>query len=98
VREEYGEIPGGTITDYLCLRGQMQGAARVASGGRLDIFGQVSGSLTIDEGGRADVYGQVSGDVVNRGALKLAGMIVGELHDESGQAQIEPGAVIIGRG
>ncbi|HEY2180562.1 MAG TPA: hypothetical protein VGH09_02715 [Solirubrobacteraceae bacterium] len=33
------------------------------------------------------------GNVVNRGALTVAGMIVGELRDESGRAQIEPGVL-----
>ena len=45
----------------------------------------------------AEVRGQITGDVINRGRLELSGMIVGSLHDHSGNSEIDPNAEILQR-
>jgi hypothetical protein len=97
MQEEYGQIPGGTISGELLLCGQMTGDAEVLRGAHLILNGQVTGTLTINEGGLADINGMVVGDLVNHGTAVIAGTMTGALHDESGSTLVQAGAHIGGR-
>ena len=77
------------------VNGILNGTARVAAPGYLNLQGVVSKDLILEAGGRADVYGVVSGDVVNRGGrLRVFGTIGGTLTNESGEALVHPSAQV----
>ncbi len=96
MRIERGQLPPGPIESDLQLYGQIAGDASVANGVHLDLFGQVAGSLTVEPGASVSVYGMVCGDLINRGEVRIDGTVTGSLLDDSGQAQVAPGAVIAG--
>jgi len=94
MQEVLGQVPGGSITEEVMVRGQITGSAVIERGAHLLLLGQVTENLFIEDGGSAEVLGMVCGDVVNRGKLELSGVVIGVLRDESGDSAIDEKARI----
>ena len=91
---ERGKIEHDFVLDGdLQLYGMAVGSVTVPVGTRLDLYGMAR--TVIVDGGDCSIQGTVTGDVsLLDGNLVVAGMINGTLHDPTGSAVIEPGAVV----
>ena len=74
----------GRVREDTVLMGATDGAVIVESGVRLSVDGAVGSRLEIEAGAEVEVNGVVVGPVTNRGLLRVAGMILGDVRDIDG--------------
>ena len=81
------------IREDSALYGMITESATVAQGVHFEISGMVAGDLEIEPGADVEVHGMVTGSIVNRGRLRVNGMVIGSITDmEGGQTQRAPGS------
>jgi cytoskeletal protein CcmA (bactofilin family) len=68
-------------TDF---HGKIDGNVTVAPGVTLLAHGMIAGDLEIGSGATVELRGMVAGSSVNRGSLKVYGVVRGHMRDEEG--------------
>ena len=73
-----------SIGEDTSLHGMVDGDVSVASGVTLLMHGKIAGNLDIGSGATVELRGFVAGSSVNRGTLKVYGVVRGHMRDEEG--------------
>lgn len=73
-----------SIGEDTSLHGMVDGDVSVAPGVTLLMHGKVAGNLDIGSGATVELRGFVAGSAVNRGSLKVYGVVRGHMRDEEG--------------
>ena len=76
-----GPVIIGEDTDF---HGKVEGGVTVAPGVTLLAHGMIAGDLEIGSGATVELRGMVAGSSVNRGSLKVYGVVRGHMRDEDG--------------
>jgi hypothetical protein len=72
------------IGEDTSLHGKVEGDVTVASGVTLLAHGMIDGNLDIGSGATVELRGMVAGSSLNRGNLKVYGVVRGFMRDEEG--------------
>jgi hypothetical protein len=72
------------IPEDTSLHGKVEGDVTVAPGVTLLAHGMIAGNLEIGSGATVELRGMVAGSSVNRGTLKVYGVVRGHMRDEEG--------------
>jgi cytoskeletal protein CcmA (bactofilin family) len=73
-----------SISEDTSFHGMIDGDVTVAAGVTLLVHGMIAGNLDIGSGANVELRGMVAGSSVNRGSLKVYGVVRGFMHDEEG--------------
>jgi len=73
-----------SIGEDTSFHGMIQGDVIVAPGVTLLAHGMIAGNLEIGPGATVELRGMVAGSSVNRGTLKVYGVVRGFMRDEEG--------------
>jgi hypothetical protein len=80
-----GKFPGPVfISEDTSFHGMIDGDVTVAPQVTLLIHGMIAGNLDIGSGANVELRGMVAGSSVNRGSLKVYGVVRGFMNDEEG--------------
>jgi hypothetical protein len=80
-----GKFPGPVFIDEdTSLHGKVEGDVTVAPGVTLLAHGMIAGNLDIGLGATVELRGMVAGSSLNRGSLKVYGVVRGFMRDEEG--------------
>ena len=80
-----GKFPGPvSISEDTSFHGMIDGDVRVAPEVTLLAHGMIAGNLEIGSGANVELRGMVAGSSVNRGSLKVYGVVRGHMRDEEG--------------
>jgi cytoskeletal protein CcmA (bactofilin family) len=83
VRVDHGKVLGPIVVrEDTRFHGMIDGGVTVAPGVTLDMRGFIAGDLTIEADARVELRGMVAGSTVNRGHLKIYGVVRGPVSDE----------------
>jgi len=72
------------IREDTSFHGMIDGDVSVAPGVTLLAHGKIAGDLDIGAGATVELRGMVAGSSLNRGDLKVYGVVRGFMHDEEG--------------
>jgi hypothetical protein len=72
------------IHEDTSFHGMVDGDVSVAPGVTLLAHGRIAGNLDIGEGATVELRGMVAGSSLNRGTLKVYGVVRGFMRDEEG--------------
>jgi hypothetical protein len=72
------------IREDTSFHGKVEGDVIVAPGVTLLCHGMIAGNLDIAEGATVELRGMVAGSSVNRGTLKVYGVVRGFMRDDEG--------------
>jgi cytoskeletal protein CcmA (bactofilin family) len=72
------------IHEDTSFHGMVDGDVSVAPGVTLLAHGRIAGNLDIGDGATVELRGMVAGSSVNRGTLKVYGVVRGFMRDEEG--------------
>jgi hypothetical protein len=72
------------IREDTSFHGMIDGDVSVAPGVTLLAHGKIAGDLDIGEGATVELRGMVAGSSLNRGTLKVYGVVRGFMRDEEG--------------
>jgi hypothetical protein len=85
MRRIEGKFPGPLqIREDTSFHGMIDGDVSVAPGVTLLAHGKIAGDLDIGEGATVELRGMVAGSSLNRGTLKVYGVVRGFMRDEEG--------------
>jgi hypothetical protein len=80
-----GRFPGPlAIGEDTSLHGKVEGDVTVSPGVTLLAHGMIDGDLDIGSGATVELRGMVAGSSLNRGHLKVYGVVRGFMRDEEG--------------
>jgi cytoskeletal protein CcmA (bactofilin family) len=92
VRVDHGKVLGPLLVrEDTRFHGMIDGGVTVAPGVTFEMRGMIAGDVTIDSDARVELRGMVAGSVVNRGRLRVYGVVRGRVSDEDGgETEYEP--------
>jgi cytoskeletal protein CcmA (bactofilin family) len=91
VKVDHGKVLGPVVVrEDTRFHGMIDGGVTVAPGVTLDMRGMIAGDLTIEPDARVELRGMVAGSVVNKGHLKIYGVVRGRVTDkDEGETEYE---------
>lgn len=92
MKVNHGKVLGPLVVhEDTRFHGMIDGGVTVTPGVTFDMRGMIAGDLTIEPDARVELRGMVAGSVVNRGHLRIYGVVRGQVSDkDAGETDYVP--------